>query len=170
MFCKAQKAGYAFARISCSYQSVRQSDDSVFVTGFASNVQLLGEPRSVARSPFYNIALMYAALGRYCDAITPIETYVSFDPAKRQSTWIAKVRLDGRLGELPCPFQGHTNAGWSGTAGCSTPVSRWRETSHEAFLGAPVVACQYLADKAMSAFMSAIGGKADMAKPGRHVA
>ena len=49
-------------------------------------------------------------------------------------------------------------------------VSRWRETSHEAFLGAPVVACHYLADKAMSAFMSAIGGKADMAKTGRHVA
>ena len=34
---------------------------------------------------------MYAALGRYCDAITPIETYVSFDPAKRQSTRITKV-------------------------------------------------------------------------------
>ena len=28
----------------------------------------------------------------------------------------------------------------------------------------------HLADKAMSAFMSAIGGKADMAETGRHVA
>ena len=54
-------------------------------------VQLLGEPRLVVGSAFYKIALMYAALGRYCDAITPIETYVSFDPANRQSTQTAKI-------------------------------------------------------------------------------
>ena len=54
-------------------------------------VQLLGDPRNVAVSEFYRISRMYAAIGRYCDAITPIETYVSFDPAKRQSSLIAKL-------------------------------------------------------------------------------
>ena len=72
-----------------SYQHLK--DFPRALDDYINVVQLLGEPRSVASSPFYNIALMYAALGRYCDAITPIETYVSFDPAKRQSTWITKV-------------------------------------------------------------------------------
>ena len=44
-----------------------------------------------AGNPFYQISRMYAALGRHCDAITPIETYVSFDPVKRQSTQTATL-------------------------------------------------------------------------------
>jgi aspartyl protease family protein len=34
---------------------------------------------------------MYAALGRYCDAITPIETFISFKPAKNRSTQLTRL-------------------------------------------------------------------------------
>jgi aspartyl protease family protein len=67
------------------------NDYTAALADYINVVQLLGEPRRVAASPFYMISLMYAALGRYCDAITPIETYVSFDPANRQSTQSAKL-------------------------------------------------------------------------------
>jgi clan AA aspartic protease (TIGR02281 family) len=34
---------------------------------------------------------MYAALQRFCDAITPIETYISFDPAERRNSQTNRV-------------------------------------------------------------------------------
>jgi clan AA aspartic protease (TIGR02281 family) len=40
---------------------------------------------------FYDISRMYVALDRYCDAITPMETYISFDPAKRRTTQNTKL-------------------------------------------------------------------------------
>jgi aspartyl protease family protein len=58
---------------------------------YVNVVQLLGDPASVAGTPFYKISLMYAAMGQYCRAITPIETYVSFDPINRRSTQASKL-------------------------------------------------------------------------------
>jgi hypothetical protein len=34
---------------------------------------------------------MYAALGRYCDAIGPIETFISFDPVQRKTPQTTKI-------------------------------------------------------------------------------
>src|ERR1700730_10898840 len=34
---------------------------------------------------------MYAAVGRYCDAVTPIETYISFNPVENQSTQLTRL-------------------------------------------------------------------------------
>jgi hypothetical protein len=39
----------------------------------------------VSQNQFYEISRMYAAIGRPCDAITPLKMYLSFDAAKRQS-------------------------------------------------------------------------------------
>jgi len=49
------------------------------------SLQLSGTPSRVAGFVFYDIARMYAALGRFCDAITPVETFVAFDPGARRT-------------------------------------------------------------------------------------
>jgi aspartyl protease family protein len=55
------------------------------LTDYIAALQLMGTPYDIDGSQFYDIARMYAALGRYCDAIAPIETFISFDPAKRRT-------------------------------------------------------------------------------------
>ena len=66
-------------------------DFSSALTDYLNSVQLLGEPSSISPQNFYDISRMYAALGRYCDAITPLETFVFFDPARRRTAQITKL-------------------------------------------------------------------------------
>jgi clan AA aspartic protease (TIGR02281 family) len=61
------------------------------LTDYINSVQLFGEPDTIAVNNFYDISRMYAALNRYCDAITPIETYISFNPASRRTTQSTKL-------------------------------------------------------------------------------
>jgi clan AA aspartic protease (TIGR02281 family) len=61
------------------------------LTDYINSIQLLGEPLSISISNFYDISRMYAALNRYCDAITPIETYISFDPANRRTAQYSRL-------------------------------------------------------------------------------
>jgi hypothetical protein len=61
-------------------------DFSHALTDYINTIQLLGEPNRVAIDNFYDVSRMYAALNRLCDAITPIETFISFDPANRRTT------------------------------------------------------------------------------------
>jgi clan AA aspartic protease (TIGR02281 family) len=58
---------------------------------YINSIQLLGEPESVSINNFYDASRMYAALHRYCDAITPIETYTSFDPVHRSTTQTTRL-------------------------------------------------------------------------------
>ena len=44
-------------------------------------LNLLGDPRNVAGSEFYEVAQAYARLGRFCEAITPVQQWVSYDSA-----------------------------------------------------------------------------------------
>jgi len=67
-----------------TYEKLKKFDDAL--SDYINSVQLLGDPRTVSAKNFYDISRMYAALGRYCDAITPMETYTSFDPSNRQTT------------------------------------------------------------------------------------
>jgi aspartyl protease family protein len=52
---------------------------------------LLGSADDIDGSQFYDISRMYAALGRYCDAIAPIETFISFNPIERRTPQTTKV-------------------------------------------------------------------------------
>jgi clan AA aspartic protease (TIGR02281 family) len=61
------------------------------LTDYINTVQLLGEPDRVSIDHFYDISRMYAALKRYCDAITPLETFISFDPANRRTAQNTKL-------------------------------------------------------------------------------
>jgi predicted aspartyl protease len=58
---------------------------------YIAALQLLGAPYNIVGSQFYDISRIYAALGRYCDAIGPIETFISFNPAERRTPQTTKI-------------------------------------------------------------------------------
>lgn len=58
---------------------------------YISTVDLLGRPEEVAATQFYYIATMYAELGRFCEAATPLETYISYDLVKRRTPQLDRL-------------------------------------------------------------------------------
>ncbi len=58
---------------------------------YTSTLDLLGRPEKVAAVQFYYIATMYAELGRFCEAATPLETYISYDPVRRKDPQIDRL-------------------------------------------------------------------------------
>src|SRR5262249_62024427 len=58
---------------------------------YMNAIQLASDPKHVGGDVFYKCAQSYAALGRYCDAISPIEIYISLDPAKRRTSKTTKT-------------------------------------------------------------------------------
>jgi aspartyl protease family protein len=51
----------------------------------------LSERSSLAAKHYYNIARMYAALGRYCDAIGPLQTYLAIDPLRNRTNQLTQI-------------------------------------------------------------------------------
>jgi tetratricopeptide (TPR) repeat protein len=66
-------------------------DFSHALMDYLNAVQLDNDPKSLAGDVFFNTSRMYAELGRYCDAITPMETYISLDPADRRTPQTTKI-------------------------------------------------------------------------------
>jgi predicted aspartyl protease len=81
-------AQYRYSR-GAAYEQL--SAFSKVLTDYIAALQLLGTPYKIAGSQFYDISRMYAALGRYCDAIGPIETFISFNPAERRTPQTTKI-------------------------------------------------------------------------------
>jgi aspartyl protease family protein len=61
---------------------------------YMSTIELVPNPKNEGGYFFYEWSRIYAALGRYCDAITPIEMYVSLDPIHRRTPQTTKVIAD----------------------------------------------------------------------------
>jgi tetratricopeptide (TPR) repeat protein len=61
---------------------------------YMNAIQLAGDPKRVPGNVFYKWAQSYAALGRYCDAISPIDMYISLDPANRRTSQTTKIISD----------------------------------------------------------------------------
>ena len=76
------RATYRYMR-GQTYEQLKEFEHAL--ADYINSVQLLGSPSRVAGYHFYDIARMYAALGRYCEAISPVETFVAFDPASRRT-------------------------------------------------------------------------------------
>jgi predicted aspartyl protease len=75
-----------------AYDELR--DYSHALGDYMNAAQLVGDLKVVSGDAFYNMSRMYAALGRYCDAITPIETYVYLEPAERRTPQTVKIIAD----------------------------------------------------------------------------
>ncbi|MCX7310199.1 MAG: retropepsin-like aspartic protease [Alphaproteobacteria bacterium] len=61
------------------------------LSDYVSTLQLFRNLSRVSLSQFYEVSRMYAAIGRPCDAITPLEMYLSYDVARRQTAQITKL-------------------------------------------------------------------------------
>lgn len=61
---------------------------------FISTLQLYPDLSDVALSEFYRVSRMYVAVGKPCDAITPLEMYLSYNAQKRQTAQIARLITD----------------------------------------------------------------------------
>jgi aspartyl protease family protein len=61
---------------------------------YMNTVQLIGDPKAVFGDVFYKWSRTYASLARYCDAISPIEMYISLDPANRRTPQTTKIISD----------------------------------------------------------------------------
>ena len=75
-----------------AYDRTGKSSQAMF--DYMNAIQLAGDPKRVPGDMFYKWAQSYAALGRYCDAISPIEMYISLDPAKRRTPQTTKIISD----------------------------------------------------------------------------
>jgi aspartyl protease family protein len=64
------------------------------LTDYMNSIQLVSDPKNVNGDVFYKLSRTYAALARYCDAITPIEMYISLDPADRRTPQTTKIIAD----------------------------------------------------------------------------
>jgi len=64
------------------------------IVDYMNAIQLAGDSKHVPGDVFYKWAQSYAALGRYCDAISPIKMYISLDPAKRRTPQTTKIISD----------------------------------------------------------------------------
>jgi tetratricopeptide (TPR) repeat protein len=69
-------------------------DFSHALTDYLNTVQLDNDPQDLLGDVFFNASRMYAALGRPCDAIMPMETYISFDPVNRRTPQNTKIVAD----------------------------------------------------------------------------
>jgi clan AA aspartic protease (TIGR02281 family) len=61
---------------------------------YISTLDLFPDLSDVAGSQFYQVSLIYDKLGKPCDAIGPLETFISYNVKERQSQQIAKLISD----------------------------------------------------------------------------
>jgi predicted aspartyl protease len=79
---------YRFLRGS-AYEGLKNYNAAL--SDYISTLQLFTDLSNVAGSEFYRISRMYDAIGRPCDAITPLEMFLSYDVAKRQTQQISQM-------------------------------------------------------------------------------
>ncbi|WP_457492375.1 aspartyl protease family protein [Tardiphaga sp. P5_C7] len=82
------RSRYRFLR-GTAYEGLKNYKAAL--SDYVSTLQLFSDLSNVAPSEFYRISRMYDAIGRPCDAITPLEMYLSYDVAKRQTTQISQM-------------------------------------------------------------------------------
>ena len=75
-----------------AYEELKDYEPAL--SDYVVTLQLLGPLSRVAGFRFHNIARMYAALGRFCDAIMPVETFLAFDPASRRTQQSVRMMLE----------------------------------------------------------------------------
>jgi aspartyl protease family protein len=67
---------------------------------FADAVELFKNKSEISSRVFLRMANVYAKLGRHCEAVSPILTWMALDPVRRDNTQTQKIIAD-------CELQGH---------------------------------------------------------------
>ena len=82
-------AKYRYSR-GATYEKLNNYSNAL--TDYIAALQLARTSRSGGPgNVYYDISRMYAGLGRYCDAIAPIETFISYKPAERRTPQTLRV-------------------------------------------------------------------------------
>jgi clan AA aspartic protease (TIGR02281 family) len=79
---------YRFLR-GTAYESLKNYKAAL--SDYISTLQLFTDLSNVAPSEFYRISRMYDAVGRPCEAITPLEMYLSYNVAQRQTAQLSQM-------------------------------------------------------------------------------
>ncbi len=66
-------------------------DYKAALSDYISTLELFPDLSTVAASQFYEVSLMYDKIGKPCEAISPLETYLSYNVNERQTQQIAKL-------------------------------------------------------------------------------
>jgi predicted aspartyl protease len=82
---------YRFMR-GAAYENAK--DYKAALADYISTLDLFPDLSNVDGSQFYQVSTMYDKLGKPCDAITPLETYISYNVRERQTQQIAKLISD----------------------------------------------------------------------------
>lgn len=69
----------------------RAKDYKAALADYISTLQLFPDLSSVSSSQFYQVSLMYDKIGKPCEAIAPLETYLSYNVKERQTQQIAQL-------------------------------------------------------------------------------
>ncbi|MDO9298064.1 aspartyl protease family protein [Bradyrhizobium sp.] len=69
----------------------RAKDYKAALADYISTLELFSNLSNVASSQFYQVSLMYDKIGKPCEAISPLETYLSYNVKERQTQQIAKL-------------------------------------------------------------------------------
>jgi clan AA aspartic protease (TIGR02281 family) len=68
---------------------------------YVTTIELVGDKDIIISTPYFNMARLYEKLGQFCDAVLPIEAWVSLNPKHDTSQTrriIANYRTKGRCG------------------------------------------------------------------------
>jgi clan AA aspartic protease (TIGR02281 family) len=82
---------YRFMRGS-AYENAK--DYKAALADYISTLDLFPDLSNVDGSQFYQVSAMYDKLGKPCDAIGPLETFISYNVKERQTQQIAKLISD----------------------------------------------------------------------------
>ena len=61
---------------------------------YATTIELFANKKNVSSTVFVNMSKAYAALGRFCEAISPIETWIALDPINRDTSQAERLTAD----------------------------------------------------------------------------
>ena len=83
-----ESATYRYSR-GATFERLKNFTEAL--SDYMAALRLVVNPSNIDVDNFYDISRMYAALGRYCDAIAPIETFISFNPVENRTRQLTKL-------------------------------------------------------------------------------
>jgi clan AA aspartic protease (TIGR02281 family) len=69
-------------------------DHTRALADYATTIELFANKKNLSSNVFVNMSKAYAALGRFCEAISPIETWIALDPVNRDTSQAERLIAD----------------------------------------------------------------------------
>ncbi len=94
--------GRAWASRGEAYERLGQLENAA--ADYQQAISIFPQPQYIVRESWYKLANLLERQKRYCEAMVPVRTYVSFEPAGRRTPQIdSTLNRLSRLGNCPVP-------------------------------------------------------------------